>query len=292
MIRRSFFSVIIFTFIVSWCSAFAASPEHNRQKPKLVVAIIVDQMRADYIDRFYDLFDDGGFRLLSEKGARFTQCNYDHAPTYTAPGHSIFLSGVYPGVSGIIGNEWYSIAQSRSIYCCEDSTVNSVGDNSSVREGQMSPHNYNASTLGDWLKSVSASSKVVGVAIKDRGAILPAGQHPTGAFWFDSQSGNWISSSYYFTTLPDWAQAFNNRHIPESYLNQTWQKLLPESLYARQSADNAVGEGTIPGEKNSVFPHKISNFSDSAFAGNPQFSRYRRFDALLPTPMGNDLTVR
>ncbi len=153
----------------------------------------------------------------------------------------------------------------------------------------MSPKNFDGTSVGDQLKIVSPESKVIGIAIKDRGAILPAGKHADGAFWFDPQSGKWISSSYYFKRLPSWVSAFNDRHLPESYLNKQWIKLLPDSAYMRQGTDDAAGEGTIAGETTHVFPHTIADLNDLNI---PRTSAFRRFDAVLPTTFGDDLTVQ
>ncbi len=285
----------IVTFILLELSLFSVSSgqscsnDPRIQKPKLVLVIVVDQMRADYLDRFRDLLSEKGFRFLIEKGTRFTDCRYEYTPTNTAPGHSFILSGIYPGKSGIISNEWYSAAKGRTLYCVEDSSVFSVGIDSLETTGRMSPKNFDGTSVGDQLKTISPESKVVGIAIKDRGAILPAGKHANGAFWFDPQSGKWISSSYYFKRLPSWVSAFNDRHLPESYLNKQWVKLLPDSAYVRQGIDDAAGEGTIAGETTRFFPHRIEDLNDLNIL---RTSAFRRFDAVLPTTFGDDLTVQ
>jgi predicted AlkP superfamily pyrophosphatase or phosphodiesterase len=268
---------------------FGAPHKNDRtlRKPKLILVIVVDQMRADYLDRFRDLMCDTGFRFLMEKGTRCTDCRYEYTPTNTAPGHSFILSGIYPGISGIISNEWYSTVRRREVYCVEDSSVFSIGIDPLEAGGRMSPKNYFGTTVGDQLKTISPDSKVIGIAIKDRGAILPAGKHADGAFWFDPQSGKWISSNYYFKHLPSWVSAYNDRHLPESYLNKQWIKLLPDSDYARQGIDDAPGEGTVAGETTHVFPHIAADLNNPTII---RTSVFRRFDALLPTTFGDDLT--
>jgi len=258
-------------------------------RPTLVIAIIVDQMRADYLDRFGDLFGKSGFALLTSHGAAFTNCAYPYAATNTAPGHSLFLSGVPPSRSGIIGNEWFDRGKGRVVYCVEDSSVESVGIDPADQAGRMSPGNFSGSSLGDWLIAASPESRVIGISIKDRGAILPAGRRPTGAFWFDPRSGNWISSTYYMPRLPDWAARYNSARRPEAFLGREWQKMLPDSCYRRAGADDVNGEGVVPGETRPVFPHEIRDNADPAFS---RFSRgARRFDAVITSPFGNDLTA-
>ena len=279
---------LVLFFLFGAGTTFAHEPP---VKPRLIVAIIVDQMRADYLDRFRDLFCPGGFNLLLQRGAVFTNANYDHAPTNTGPGHSIFLSGILPCKSGIISNSWYSIELGRTMYCVEDSSVYGVGTDSSASAGRMSPRNFGGTTVGDQLQAQSPGSKVIGISIKDRGAILPAGKHPTGAFWFDPQSGNWISSTYYYQNLPEWAARFNERRLPESYVGTDWLKLLPERDYRRQGLDSAVAEGSIPGEATPVFPHVIADLSKEPYASDFRYANAGRFSAILPTPYGDDLTV-
>ena len=281
--------IIVFLTAAPYVRAARSNPKSIR--PKLVLVIIVDQMRADYLDRFYDLFCEKGFRRLMKYGARFTNCNYDYTPTNTAPGHSFILSGICPGTSGIISNEWYNVALGRIFYCVEDSNVFSLGIDSANTAGKMSPRNFHGTSVGDRLKTISPESKVFGISIKDRGAILPAGKHANGVYWFDPQSGRWISSSYYFHRLPGWVQSLNDLRQPESYLHTTWNRLLPSQAYARQGLDSARGEGVLTGENSPVFPHIIADVSDSASMPKTGI-KSRRFDALLPTPAGDELTVQ
>jgi hypothetical protein len=279
-------SLVVFLLCLAPLAALAQPP-----KPKLVVGIVVDQMRADYLTRFLDLYGEGGFKRLMTKGAMFTNCNYIHSSTSTAPGHSTFLSGISLRESGIIANEWYSVPLARTMYCVEDESVSGVGVDPKEINGKMSPKNFNGTTVCDELTKASPASKTFAIAIKDRGSILPGGQHPTGVYWFDVGSGNWITSTYYAKELPQWIQDFNARKLSESYLGKEWTKLLPDSAYARAGEDNAAGEGTIPGEKEPVFPHKVNDLKAEPFSKLPQYRSSRRFDALLLTPYGNDMTI-
>jgi len=265
------------------------TPLRDQHRPALVVAIIVDQMRADYLVRFADLYGKGGFARLANEGAEFTRCAYAYGATNTAPGHSLFLSGILPARSRIIGNEWFDREKGRVVYCVEDSSVESVGVEPADQAGRMSPRNFEGTTVGDWLTAASPASRVIGISIKDRGAILPAGQHPTGAYWFDSRTGKWITSSYYMRQLPGWATRYNEARRPESFLGKEWRKSLPDSCYLRQGADDAAGEGVLPGETRPVFPHALRDLADPGFARVGRGAR--RFEAVITSPYGNDLTA-
>jgi len=219
-------SSIVFLFLLVPAVWAAGNPPVRSPQPKLVLVIVVDQMRSDYLTRFGDLFCEGGFNLLMKHGAMCTNCAYDYAATYTAPGHSTILSGTPIRRSGIIGNEWFDRKKLQRVYCVEDSSVRSLGTGPESAAGKMSPREFQGTTLGDQLLSVSPSSRVIGISIKDRGAILLAGQHPTGALWFDPGSGNWISSSYYFRALPAWVQL--NIHF-----SQEKQKAQPTGVRTR-----------------------------------------------------------
>ncbi len=282
--------IVLASGVLGLGAGATASPRKSPPKAKLVLVIVVDQMRADYLDRFGDLFGKSGFGLFTRSGAVFSNCAYDYASTYTGPGHSTILSGIPVNSSGIIGNEWYDRALQRSMYCVEDTSTRSVGIDPLKAAGRMSPANFHGTTLGDQLTGASPSSRVIGVAIKDRGAILLAGKHPTGAFWFDPESGNWVSSSYYCRSLPGWAESFNAARYADPLLGLTWNRFLPDSCYERAGIDDAPGEGTLPGEMRPVFPHAIRDLAlpgSAAAAG-----QFRRFDALLPTPYGDELTVK
>jgi predicted AlkP superfamily pyrophosphatase or phosphodiesterase len=270
----------------------AGKPSVRPLKSKLVLVVVVDQMRSDYLTRFGDLFGEGGFRLLLKRGAVFTNCAYDYAATFTGPGHSTILSGIPVSASGIIGNEWFDRGKQRTVYCVEDSSVLSAGISPEKAAGRMSPANFRGTTLGDQLLAGSPSSRVIGIAIKDRGAILLAGQRPTGAFWFDPESGNWITSTYYCRALPSWVERFNAARVAEGFLGERWTRLLPDSCYGRAGADDAPGEGTLPGEGKPLFPHAINDLAGPRSGRGPDAGPSRRFDVLLPTPYGDELTVR
>ncbi|HET7897221.1 MAG TPA: alkaline phosphatase family protein, partial [Flavisolibacter sp.] len=188
----------------------------NLSRPKLVVGIVVDQMRWDYLYRFYDRYGSGGFRRLLGEGFSCENTFIPYVPTYTAPGHACVYTGSVPSLHGIIGNNWYEKSTKQVVYCTDDTTVRSVGSTSIA--GEMSPRNMHASTVTDELRlSTNFKSKTIGIALKDRGAILPAGHSANAAYWFDDATGGWISSTYYLQALPQWVQQLNAKRLPDTY---------------------------------------------------------------------------
>src|SRR2546421_4077120 len=176
--------------------------------PKLIVIIVIDQFRGDYLERYRDQFGEGGFRLLLDRGAYFTDCYFDYANTYTAPGHATLLTGAYSDGHGIFANEWWDAARKRQVTSVEDDATRLLGGTAGA--AGASPHNLMASTLGDELKlATQGKTRVFGIALKDRAAVLPAGWSGDGAFWIDTKTGAWVSSTYYGEQLPEWVGQFN-----------------------------------------------------------------------------------
>lgn len=228
------------------------------KRPRLVLLIVVDQFRYDYLERFGDLFVANGFRRLLRDGASWTQSNYDHMPTYTAPGHGTMMTGAYPAESGIVGNEWLDRASGRRITSVFDDTVKMLGGG--PNEAAASPSRLMASTVGDEMRLATADrSKVIGISIKDRSAILPAGRHANAAYWFSTASGNMVSSTYYFKQLPEWVNAFNATRPADKYFGAKWERLLPESEYVRRAGPDSPPWETVTatGDTN-AFPHTIT----------------------------------
>lgn len=216
-LSKAFFIAISLTAL---CSA--------HEKPKLVVAIVIDQFRHDYLTRFQNDYH-GGLDYLLKNGANFTSAYYTQIPTVTAVGHSIFLSGAMPAVSGIVSNSWFDRDDNKYVTSVCDWHYQTVGGGEEQQQGAKctdsdpaSPNRFLVTTLGDELRNVSEDSKVIGVSIKARGAILPSGHRAWGAFWFDDKSGNFVTSSFYMQKLPDWAVAFNDQKLPDGYLKQKW----------------------------------------------------------------------
>src|SRR5215218_6559851 len=215
--RRRFAAIfLIFSLFVSVSFAQRRTQLSVQKRPRLVLLIVVDQFRYDYIDRFGDLFAANGLRRLLRDGASWTQSNYDHMPTYTAPGHGTIMTGAYPAETGIIGNEWLDRASGTRITSVSDDSRKSLGGG--PNEIASSPWRLMASTIGDELRlATNDRSRVIGVSVKDRSAILPAGRHANAAYWFSTVSGNMVSSSYYFEQLPAWVTAFNDAKPADKY---------------------------------------------------------------------------
>ena len=198
-----------------------------QEKPKLVLGIVVDQMRYDYVYRFWNQFGDNGFKKLVNEGYFLRNTHYNYTPTYTGPGHASIFTGTTPSVHGIIGNNWYNKADGLSVYCAGDGNSTTVCDcdnhiDVESTAGKMSPHRMLTTTFSDELKLFSPQSKVFGISIKDRGAILPAGHTANGAFWM-GKSGEWISSSYYYEQLPEWLIEFQQKKPATSYFKGAWK---------------------------------------------------------------------
>ena len=261
------------------------TPAQVNRRPRLVLLIAVDQFRRDYLDRFGDLFVNNGFKRLLRDGASWEEANYDHVPTYTACGHATMMTGAYPSETGIVGNEWIERDTGRRVTSVSDTTVKLLGGNQT--EGAASPRRLMASTVGDELRlATNDRSKVIGISVKDRSAILPAGRHANAAYWFSATSGNMVSSTYYFSELPAWVTQFNNKKLADQFFKKVWDRLLPEGEYLKRAgADSPPWEniGQVRGDTN-AFPHTITG---GATAVGPQF-----YAALDYTPFSNDLLVQ
>jgi len=241
---------------------------------------MVDQMRWDYLYRYYDRYTDGGFKRLLNEGFSCENTYINYVPTITAIGHSSVYTGTTPAVHGIAGNDFIIQATGRRMYCTEDETVTPLGTSSENTAGKMSPRNLLASTITDELKLASNfRSKVIGIAIKDRGAILPAGHFADAAYWFDN-SGDWISSSYYMKDLPQWVKNFNKQKLAEKYLKQDWNTLYPIETYKQSIEDNNPYEGKFKGTQTPTFPIKTS-----------QLLKDNGLGLVATTPYGNTLTL-
>jgi hypothetical protein len=231
-------TVLGFVLCLGLVSAGLGSAYNAR--PKLVVIIVIDQFRGDYLERYRDRWGEGGFRLLLDRGANFTDCNYDYANTRTAPGHATLLTGAYSNGHGIMANEWWDPEKKKMVSSVEDEAVKLVGIAASGPGA--SPHNLLADTLGDELKlATQGKARVFGVALKDRAAILPAGFAGDGAYWIDQKTGAWITSTYYRSELPKWAKDFNDSKRAEKYLNQDWKDGNGKVLRSTQAAEGKAG---------------------------------------------------
>lgn len=256
-------------------SLFAFSTLQAQHRPKLVVGIVVDQMKAEYLDRFYNDFSADGFKKLLDKGFNFRNTHYNYMPTSTAPGHASIYTGTTPSVHGIMGNDWFNRQIGKQLYCTDDASVIGLGE-TVKNEGLMSPRNLKATTITDELRlSTNFRGKVVGVSLKDRGSILPAGHFANWAFWY-SNSGSFISSTFYGEKLPDWVIAFNMQKNFQKYLENDWNLLKPLSVYDESLPDNNSYESELFKQK-PVFPYKLK---EMYLANGPEIIR--------SLPFGND----
>lgn len=273
--------ILLSSLFLCLSSGFAQNNKLDR--PKLVVGIVIDQMRWDYLYRYYDRYSDKGFRRLLNEGFSFENCMVNYIPSYTAIGHSTIYTGSVPTLHSITGNDFIDQSTGVSHYCTEDNSVNGVGILSDAKAGKMSPKNLKVTTITDQLKyATNFRSKVIGVALKDRGSILPAGHAADAAYWFDSKSGNWITSTYYMERLPQWVEKYNKQKIPEKYLGQDWKPLYLIDTYIQSPEISALGkyEDGFKGYDPLTFPMKTSEMMKSLGAGY----------LVTMTPYGNDIT--
>lgn len=262
-----------------------------QEKPKLIVGIVVDQMRVDYLYRYYDDFEEGGFKRLLNDGFLFRNAHYNYVPTKTGPGHTSIYTGTTPSVHGIVGNDWYVPSIGRDINCAEDTTVSVVGGKSN---GRVSPVNVKTTTITDELRLFyNFESKVVGVSLKDRGAAIPAGHNPTGAYWYDLKSGNMVTSTYYTDKLPDWVTKYNEQERYIKLLAQDWNLLRDPSVYNESIEDENAFEADLRKGFGTTFPYKLSKAKN-----DPYLLKYTPYtntmirevamEALINEDMGDD----
>ncbi len=218
--HRRFFCVCLCAVILASLPPSSFASAYNG-RPKLVVVIVIDQFRGDYLERYRDEFAEAGFRMLLDRGAYFSNCNYDYANTRTAPGHSTLFTGAYSNGHGIVSNEWWDQKKHKMVTSVEDENTKLVGV--SATQAGASPHNLLADTLGDELKlATQGKSRVFGISLKDRAAILPGGFAADAAYWIEPKSGSWVTSTYYRDDLPKWAQDFNSTQ-PAKYWDREWK---------------------------------------------------------------------
>ena len=252
---------------------------HAQDRPKLVVGIVVDQMKMDYLYRFYNDYSENGFKKLVTKGYTFHNTHYNYVPTYTAPGHATIYTGATPNVHGIVGNEWFHRSLGKNVYCTDDASVKTIGTTAeSELKSPMSPKNLQATTITDELRlSTNFKGKVIGMSLKDRGAILPAGHFANWAFWL-GKTGDFISSTFYGEQLPTWVSAYNAEKRYLKYLNSNWNLLKPAATYNESLTDDNHYESKLYGSKTPTFPY---NLNEMLLKNDPSIIR--------SVPFGNDL---
>ena len=270
--NKTFLSVLS---LFASLSAFAQ--KNSEDKPKLVVGIVVDQMRWDYLYRYQDRYTDGGFKRLLKEGFSNENTYIPYLPTYTAIGHSTIYTGSVPAIHGIAGNDFIIQATGQDMYCTQDDSVSGVGTTS--KAGKMSPKNLLVSTVTDQLKlSNNFRSKVYGVSLKDRGGILPAGHFADAAFWFDGESGNWVTSTFYMNELPTWLTKFNEKKLADKYLSK-WNTLYPIETYKQSEKDGNEYRQSYKGAEKMQFPYDLAALKKDNGLG-----------LIRSTPFGNTLT--
>lgn len=249
------------------------------ERPKLVVGIMVDQMRWDFLYRYYNRYAaNGGFKRMLNEGFTNDNTFIPYTPTVTACGHTCVYTGSVPAIHGITGNAWWDYEQNRTVYCSEDKTVKTVGSTSTA--GEMSPRNMITTTICDELRlATNFRSKVIGIAIKDRGGILPAGHSANAAYWYDSRTGDWITSTYYMNDLPQWAKDFNAKKYADAFYNMGWNTMYPINTYVQSAKDENEFEAKPMGADQKGFPYDLKRFVG------------KNYGTIASTPYGNTLTA-
>lgn len=260
--------------LLTTSAAFA----QNRPVPKLLVGIMVDQMRPDYLTRFADQYGPDGFNRLRREGLECRNTHYNYIPTVTGPGHTSVYTGTTPRYHGIVGNSWYDRRLRHDVYCTDDTTVQLVG--TTTKGLGVSARNQLSTTLGDELKmTYGGRSRVLALSLKDRASALPAGHTADGAYWFDTATGNFISSTYYVPALPAWVQQFNEQKRADTYRQQTWAPLRGPEAYRNSLPDSNRYERIFQGKTAATFPYNLAKLSAS-----PPL-----YESLYTSPFGNSL---
>lgn len=261
-------------------STRGSSARESIPRPKLVLVIVVDQFRYDYLERFNDLFGSGGFKRLMNEGALFTNANYDYVPTFTACGHASIFTGSVPAQNGIVGNAWFDRESGKvRVMVADDSAHLVTTTGPSAQNGAASPRYLLGTTIGDQMRlSNNFQSKVITVSLKDRSAVLPGGQRPSGAFWFNEANGEFVSSDYYSKELPAWVRKFDTVDRPDKYFGAKWERTLPPDAYKRAQSENLPLQRSVLG---SHFPYVVTGGDEkpgqkfySAFTLTPFASEY------------------
>ena len=248
------------------------------ERPKLVVGLVVDQMRWDYLYRYFNRYGNGGFKRLLQQGYSFENTFIPYTPAVTAAGHTCLYSGSIPAINGIVGNDWIERDSGKIMYCSQDKSVSTVGSFS--RQGQMSPKNMLVTSVADELRlATNFRSRTFGVALKDRGGIFPAGHSANAAYWFDDSTGNWITSTYYMNNLPAWVNSYNSSRKVDSMMMNDWNLLYDISMYEQSTTDDKKYEQPLYHEKTRTFPHVYSSLIG------------KNYYPFRQSPYGNTLTL-
>jgi predicted AlkP superfamily pyrophosphatase or phosphodiesterase len=280
-------STLFAVFFMTSCSAqqdIVKQDQHkyvtNTERPKLVVGIVVDQMRYDYLTRFYNKFGDDGFKRMINEGFNCKNNQYNYVPTKTGPGHASIFTGTTPKYHGIIGNDWYDKALKQNVNCVQDDNVEPVGTTS--KDAKMSPQRMLTTTFADENRLFTQMrGKTIGISIKHRGAILPSGHTANAAYWLDYDhdgTGNWVTSSFYMKELPQWVKDFNNSDATESYF-KVWNTLYDINTYTESGSDLNTFERIFKGKETATFPYDLATL-------RKQNGNYK---IIAESPFGNSL---
>ena len=273
--RKIFLPFTLLVVVLLPSLLYAQEPD----RPKLVVGIVVDQMRHEYLNRFYSKFGDGGFKRIMGEGFVLKNAHYNYAPTYTGPGHASIYTGTTPAIHGIIANDFYDRLARRKVNCVEDSRHRPVGSDGN---GDVSPWRLQATTITDELKIFSQKqSKVVSISFKDRGAALPGGHMADGAYWYDIKTGKFITSTFYRNALPEWLDKFNGKKLADKYLSQEWKTFYPVDQYTESGPDDSPYEIKLKGKLKPTFPYNLKELRKTN----------GEYDLLISTPFGNDYLI-
>lgn len=277
--KRSLLPILLFFIVVSNAQVRRQMNPSKVSRPKLVVGIVVDQMRWDFLYRYYERYQaNGGFKRLLSGGFSCENTFIPYAPTVTCCGHTCIYTGSVPAIHGMTGNNWFDKDINATVYCTDDKTVKSVGSNTT--SGEMSPRNMLVTTVCDELRlATNFRSKVIGIAIKDRGGILPAGHSANAAYWYDSKTGDWITSTYYMNELPQWVKNFNAAKQVDKYYEKGWSTLYPVNSYMQSTADEKDYESKPFGDDQKGFPYDLKRFIG------------KNYSSIAQTPYGNSMTA-
>ncbi|MDT0556655.1 alkaline phosphatase PafA [Patiriisocius hiemis] len=276
----TFILALFFSIVMPGYTLFSQVSQNEAKKPKLIVGVVVDQMRYDYLTKFSNKYGEGGFKKLEREGHNFKNNYLNYVPTKTAPGHASIYTGTTPSVHGIINNSWYNKKLKKIEYCVNDPNVSPVGTGSKVE--RHSPNNLLVETIGDANTiATNGKGKTISIALKSRAAILSGGKKADAAYWFRGKGqGGWITSSYYTEQLPEWVRKFNESEKVDIYLD-TWNTLLPIESYTESTRDNTSFERGFNGKEKVTFPYNLKALA-------PENGNY---DILKYTPFGNSLTL-
>ncbi len=271
-------------FLLCLCSFLSIQAQNNNHnnRPKLVVGIVIDQMRYDYLTRFTERYGEGGFKRMMREGFNCQNNHFNYIPTKTGPGHASIFTGTTPKYHGIIGNDWFDKKRGKNVNCVQDDTVTPIGTDS--KDGKKSPIRMLNTTFADENRLFTQmKGKTIGISLKHRGAILPAGHTANAAYWFDYDhdgTGNWITSSFYMDGLPQWVKDFNESGVAESYF-KTWNTLYDIQTYVESGPDLNTFERIFKGKETATFPYDLKALKEDNGG----------FKIIAESPFGNSLTT-